>query len=107
YRQLIESAHGLIFYSAAEQRLARRIYRIGRRPQLLLGGGIETEVVGDAARFRAKFGLEGPFLLYAGRRDPTKNTPLLIEFFRRYNSQGGQLRLVTIGGPGAPLPADL
>lgn len=107
YRQLIESAHGLLFYSAAEQRLANRVCRIAGRPQLVLGGGIETAAAGDAARFRAKFGLEQPFLLYAGRRDVTKNTPLLYEHFRAYRAQGGRLRLVLIGGPGGPPPADL
>ena len=107
YRQQIEAARGLIFYSAAEQRLARRICRIDRIPQIVLGGGIEVDGVGDPARFRAQFGVDGPFLLYAGRRDPTKNTPLLIDYFRRYRAEGGTLRLVCIGGPGAPLPTDL
>lgn len=107
YRQQIEAAHGLIFYSAAEQRLARRLYQIGRTPQLLLGGGIEVGRGGDPAHFRARFGVDGPFLLYAGRRDPTKNTPLLIDYFRRYRAEGGALRLVCIGGPGPALPADL
>jgi glycosyltransferase involved in cell wall biosynthesis len=107
YRQLIESAHGLLFYSAAEQRLANRVCRIAGRHQIVLGGGIETQAGGDAARFRRKFGLERPFLLYAGRRDVTKNTPLLYDYFRAYRAQGGQLRLALIGGPGEPPPADL
>lgn len=107
YRQLIESAHGLLFYSAAERRLANRVCRIAGRHQLVLGGGVETEGAGDAARFRARFGLERPFLLYAGRRHETKNTPLLYEHFRAYRRQGGRLALVTIGGPGQPPPADL
>ncbi|NJN15690.1 MAG: glycosyltransferase family 4 protein [Oscillochloris sp.] len=107
YRQLIEQSHGLMFYSPAERRLANRLYRVENRPQLWLGGGIETAAVGDATRFRAKFNFSEPFLLYAGRRDATKNTPLLIDYFRQYRAEGGTLRLVTIGGPGPALPVDL
>jgi len=107
YRQLIEQAHGLLFYSAAERRLANRVCRLQNKPQLVLGGGIETAASGDAARFRQRFGLDGPFLLYAGRRDVTKNTPLLYEAFRRYRQAGGAMRLVLIGGPGDPPPAAL
>jgi glycosyltransferase involved in cell wall biosynthesis len=107
YRQLFEAARGLIFYSAAEQRLARRRYQIDQIPQLVLGGGVETALTGDADRFRAHHAVAGPFLLYAGRRDAGKNTPLLFDYFRRYRADGGTLQLVCIGGPGEPLPADL
>ncbi|NJL06468.1 MAG: glycosyltransferase family 4 protein [Chloroflexaceae bacterium] len=108
YRELIEHAYALMYYAPAEARLARRRFSIPHQRTLVLGGGIDTHLHGNAARFRAAWQLgEQPFLLYAGRRDAGKNTPLLLEYFRRYRQEGGQLRLVAIGGPGAPLPADL
>jgi glycosyltransferase involved in cell wall biosynthesis len=107
YRQMIESAYGLMFYSRAEQRLAQHLCTLNHHRSIVLGGGIETDTTGDAARFRQTYGIEEPFILYAGRRDATKNTHTLINFFRQYHAAGGLLRLVCIGGPGPPLPADL
>lgn len=107
YRQMLEAAYALLFYSPAEQRLAHRRYQIRHTRSLMLGGGIETNILGDASHFREAYDMHEPFLLYAGRRDATKNTPLLFDYFRRYREEGGPLRLVCIGGPGDPLPADL
>ncbi|NJO04903.1 MAG: glycosyltransferase family 4 protein [Chloroflexaceae bacterium] len=99
YRQLIEGAYALMFYSPAEQRLAHSLYDITHPRTLLLGGGVETEITGEAARFRATYGISTPFILYAGRRDAPKNTPLLFEYFRRYRAAGGPMALVCIRWP--------
>lgn len=107
YRQLIETAHGLIFNSPAEQRLARRLCSLHSERLLLLGEGVDMDIAGDAVAFREKYRIEGSFVLYAGRRDATKNTPLLLDYFQRYREGGGDLQLVCIGGPGEPLPAAL
>lgn len=106
YAQQISHACGLLFYSAAEQQLANKLYPLRPEAQCVLGGGIDTNVTGDAARFRAQFGIDGPFLLYAGRRDAGKNTPLLLEYILQYRMAGGLLPLVCIGA-GDPIPADL
>ena len=107
YRRSLESAYALMFYSPAEQRLAHRLLHIDGRRTLLLGAGVETDMAGDAQRFRERFGIREPFIVYVGRRDPTKNTPLLIDYFRRYRAEGGMMQLVCVGGPGTPLPSDL
>jgi glycosyltransferase involved in cell wall biosynthesis len=106
YAQQIETSRGLLFYSAVEQQLANRLYTVRPEAQCVLGGGIDTTATGDAARFRAEFGITGPFLLYAGRRDPGKNTPLLLEYVAQYRAAGGVLPLVCIGA-GEPIPAAL
>jgi glycosyltransferase involved in cell wall biosynthesis len=106
YAQQIAHAGGLLFYSAAEQQLANKLYKLDLAAQCVLGGGIDTNAVGDADRFRAQFGITGPFLLYAGRRDAGKNTPLLLEYILQYRAAGGPMPLVCIGA-GDPIPADL
>jgi glycosyltransferase involved in cell wall biosynthesis len=103
YRQLIESAHGLLFNAPAEERLARRLYRIGHRRSEVLNVGVDLHHTGDAAHFQRSYGIDEPFVLYTGRRDPHKNTPLLFEYFARYRAAGGRLRLVCVGS-GMPLP---
>jgi glycosyltransferase involved in cell wall biosynthesis len=107
YQLALDAAYGLIFHAPAEERFAHELGVVGRKPTVCLGVGVETGYSGDAARFRERFGITAPFVLYAGRRDGTKNTPLLFEGFRRYRQQGGVLHLVCIGGPGDALPADL
>lgn len=106
YRQLIEGAWGLLFNAPAEERLAHRLYRIEHDRTQVLHVGVDLDHTGDAQRFQRTCGIEEPFMLYAGRRDPHKNTPLLFEYFRRYRAQGGTLRLVCVGS-GMPIPADL
>lgn len=107
YKQAIEGAHALLFLSPAEKALAERMFDLEHSRTLAWGTGVETTMQGDAQRFRARYGVDGPFVLYAGRRDPTKNTPLLLDYFSRYHAAGGELRLVCIGGPGEPLPPEL
>lgn len=107
YRQSIEAAHALIFNSPAEQQLAQRRFHLAGRHTIALGAGVDTHITGDAQRFRTRHAINDPFILYVGRRDATKNTPLLLDYFARYRADGGTLRLVCVGGPGEPLPTTL
>ena len=89
--------------------------RAGRQPDLpatpgealVLGEGVDADWRGDPARFRRKYGVTGPFLLYAGRKDAGKNVPLLIQYFLRYQQEGRGpegLKLLLIGNLKAPIP---
>jgi glycosyltransferase involved in cell wall biosynthesis len=75
----------------------------------LVGEGVEPPPAGDAERFRRKYRVETPFLLYAGRKAREKNTPLLVEYFARYRltHPDRPLTLVLIGGGGVRIPERL
>lgn len=106
-RRAIETARAVCFHVPAEMRLGERLYDLGRTEPLIVGEGIDTGWQGDGARFRAKYGVEGPFALYAGRKDAGKNTPLLVQYFLRYLAErggAGGLRLYLIGNLPAPIP---
>jgi glycosyltransferase involved in cell wall biosynthesis len=61
----------------------------------------------DAARFRARHGLDGPFLLYVGRVDENKGCRQLFDFFCRYRAETrSPLRIVLIGKAVIPIPND-
>jgi glycosyltransferase involved in cell wall biosynthesis len=61
----------------------------------------------DAAAFRARHGIEGPFGLYVGRIDENKGCRQLFDFFGRYRQEtGSSLRLVLIGKAVLPIPRD-
>jgi glycosyltransferase involved in cell wall biosynthesis len=105
FRPVFEAVKGMLFLSAPEQQLAARLFDLERQDTQVIGAGVDAQP-GNAAAFRAKFGLGGPFVLYAGRRDPGKNVELLVDYFRRYRqARPGTARLVFIG-PGA-MPVSL
>jgi glycosyltransferase involved in cell wall biosynthesis len=95
---MFESARGVIFLSKSEMELARQLYNLDHSRVGLVGDGLDLNVQGDAERFRRRTGIRDPFVLYVGRRDPTKNVPLLVESFRRYKAaRETALKLVLIG----------
>jgi glycosyltransferase involved in cell wall biosynthesis len=85
--------------------LANRLYRLDGKPRHVVGIGLDTSIEGDARRFRSTYGIDGPFILYAGRQDKGKNTPLLVRYFHRFlQSYKGDLKLVLMGSGGVPIP---
>ncbi len=57
-----------------------------------------TDFTYDAERFRQKYGLNEPFILYVGRRDAGKNVPLLLDYWKQYaESKETKTKLVLIG----------
>ena len=102
-RLTLEACHGLMFITEPEKRLA--LDKLGIRPARaqVIGLGVD-EFTGQAERFRQKFSLDAPFMLYAGRFDSTKNLLELFNFFSDYQQQrASDLKLVLLGsGPLLP-----
>jgi glycosyltransferase involved in cell wall biosynthesis len=70
---------------------------------VLMGEGVDTEYESDGDRFRHKYGIHGPFLLYAGRKDRGKNLTLLVQYFQRFRrASRSPIELVLIGGGESP-----
>lgn len=82
----------------------------GRFPAAHLRGPIAAIAVErpaeiDPGRFRAAHGLDGGFLLYVGRIDPSKGCAEMFEYFTRHVRETGDNRtLVTLGKAVMPLP---
>jgi len=103
--RMLTSARGLIFNSPGERRLASRLLDTSD-PGPVVGMGLHPRD-GDACAFRNRYPVRGDFLLYAGRREAGKNTPLLIEYFRRFAaSRPGAASLVLIGAGDVRVPPD-
>jgi len=98
------------FLTEEEQELVARRARV-RRPAAVIGLGVDLAAAGDGAAFRARHDLgDDPYLLYVGRLDPGKGSDELFGHFRAFaerhhGGRHGQLRLVVVGEPVAPLPA--
>jgi glycosyltransferase involved in cell wall biosynthesis len=92
------------YLSGPEQDLAREL---GLAPAEgdLTGAGVPVPDGYDAEGFRARHGIERPFLLYAGRREEGKGWPVLVDAFAAAVARGADLDLVTMGVGEVDAPA--
>jgi glycosyltransferase involved in cell wall biosynthesis len=103
FRDMFERVAGVVLHTVPEKRLAQSLYNLDDAKVHLVGEGVDTDWSADAERFRAKYNLTMPFLLYAGRKDSGKNVDLLIKYFRRYRQICDRdLALVLLGGGELP-----
>jgi glycosyltransferase involved in cell wall biosynthesis len=74
-------------------------------PGVVVGIGSDVPQHPQAARFRQKFGISGPFAIYVGRIDKNKGCDELFEFFRGYLGEASnRLSLVLLGKSLLPIP---
>jgi glycosyltransferase involved in cell wall biosynthesis len=107
-RWLFRQARRALANSPAERDLALRLYDLPPEQVVVAGEGIDLAPVGDSAAFRARRGLDGPLLMYAGRADLSKNVPLLLSYAREYWARrGGALRLIRTGRDPMDVPPAL
>jgi glycosyltransferase involved in cell wall biosynthesis len=98
---------GFIFNSPPEAALAEKLYGIGDRPAGVVGLGFDPPPPNDPSAFRRRHGLEGPLLVYLGRKEAGKNVPLLIEYALRYRAlRRSDLTLVLAGDGPVTAPPD-
>ena len=70
---------------------------------------MDTEFQYDGERFRNEFNIDYPYILYAGRKDESKNIYTLIKYFAEYkkrNPERSNLKLVMIGGGEVTIPEE-
>jgi glycosyltransferase involved in cell wall biosynthesis len=106
FDEMFRLPDGFAFITPEEAAFVVNRYGV-RRPNRVVGIGFEPSS-GDAARFRARFGLgQEPYLLCVGRTEPGKGSVQLFEFFRTYKSRRpGSMKLVFLGEEVYPLPRD-
>ena len=96
----------LMYNSHEERALIQTVSQNHQVPGVVVGVGSEVPDAADAARFRARTGIKGRFVLYVGRIDENKGCPELFDYFSRYVAKvSRRLRLVLIGTPVMPIPS--
>jgi len=106
YRAVFTSVRGLLFNTDPEMELAHSLYGFDRQRAAAIGEGIDMDWQADAKRFRVKYGLYDPFLLFVGRRDEGKQALTLISYFAEYKSRHpSNLRLALAGKNPLHIPA--
>ena len=109
FKHVFERVAGMVYNAAPEQKLANQVFRLDKVSQVVMGLGMDTDLTYDSERFRKKYRINDPFILYAGRKDAGKNVDLLIryfEYFRKVHPES-DLKLVLIGGGTVTVPDSL
>lgn len=105
-RQMFLQVRGCLFNSPPEKDLARRLYALPEDRCAVVGMGLDP-LPRDPGRFSARHHIRQPYLIYSGRREPLKGTPLLVEYLRVFRQrQGIDLALVLTGSGEIPLSED-
>lgn len=106
FRQTYINIKAMLFNSRPERELANKLYDLQDVTQAVIGLGMDTGIKGEASAFRAKFGIDKPFVLYAGRKDEGKNVDTLVKYFSEYRKRHPEAdtELVLIGGGNMKLP---
>ena len=106
FRELFSLPRHMLFLTATEEDLVRRLFANQHIPGTVVGTGIEgPKREPDPQRFREQYQIAGDFLLYMGRIEIWKGCPELLDFFRRYKCSHPQgPSLVLLGRADIPVP---
>jgi glycosyltransferase involved in cell wall biosynthesis len=99
-KDLFRDAAGFLFNSEPERDLARRLFGVPESKSAVVGMGLDP-FEADPRAFPRRRGLDAPYVLYSGRREPLKNTPLLCDYLHAFRERTGRdVKLVFTGsGP--------
>ena len=102
---LFGAVRGFLFNTAPERDLARRLYGVPEAKCAVVGLGLD-DFAADPRAFAARRGLTAPYVVYSGRREPLKGTPLLCSYLDTFRQRTGRdVKAVFTGsGPIDPPP---
>ncbi|NQU40293.1 MAG: glycosyltransferase family 4 protein [Lentisphaerae bacterium] len=109
FKEMFHNVKGCMFNTEPERRLAVRLYGEPDQAQVIsvVGMGLDDRIV-DASAFAARHGIDAPYLLYSGRREPLKGTPILIDYLEAFRARNDiDLKLVMTGSGDIPIPPEL
>ena len=105
FREVYSKVRGMVFNADPERKLAERLYGVKGDSFVTFGIGMDTDWSFDAKRFRRKYKIDSPFMLYAGRKEAGKKVDMLVQYFAEYKKKhDDDLKLVMIGGGQIDIP---
>ncbi len=108
FKEQFSKVRGMIFLSEAEAEFARRTYDLSDVETAVLGTGVQSGIIGNAERFRKKYKINKPYMIYAGRKDSGKNVDTLLKYFCQYKQMTkSPMKLVMIGGGEIQIPGEI
>lgn len=102
---VFRGVRALMYNSPEERAMIQAAAGNASVPSVVVGIGSDVPSSPQAARFRQKYNIRGPFAVYVGRVDENKGCKELFTFFESYvREPAGRLSLVMIGNSLLPIP---
>jgi glycosyltransferase involved in cell wall biosynthesis len=102
--RMFREVRGFIFNTVPERELAARLFGAAitapGRPIPVVGYAL-PDFPSDSAACARRLGLSAPYILYCGRREGLKGTPLLIDYWTTYRRLTGRDVKLVLTGSGA------
>ncbi|MBN1557197.1 MAG: glycosyltransferase [Lentisphaerae bacterium] len=104
-REMFARVRGCLFNSDPERGLACRLQaRPAAARDAVVGLGLD-DFASDPRAFASRRGLAAPYIVYAGRREPLKGTPLLVDYLAAFRTRTRRdVKLVLTGSGPVDLP---
>ena len=107
FAEMFRGVAGCLFNAEPERDFARALYGLPEGYGRVVGMGLDP-FEADGPGFIARHGLEAPYLVYAGRREAMKGTPLLTDYLCAFRRRTGRdIRLVMTGSGPVEAPPEL
>jgi glycosyltransferase involved in cell wall biosynthesis len=104
-RRAIEACDAIWYHTDEERQLLEGVHPVAAsKPQAVGTVGLDPSQPGDAARFRARFGIENPFVFFAGRTASGKGQVELLQAYSALQRQRTDISLVVAGETAASRP---
>jgi glycosyltransferase involved in cell wall biosynthesis len=107
FHALFRKPRGILYLTPEERTLVHAVSGNASVPSAIIGSGVNVPAGHAGIDTRARFGIEGPYLLYAGRIDRNKGADRLFTYYGRLRAEWPEAPpLVLIGTAALPIPAD-
>jgi len=87
FHALLRQPRGILYLTPEERSLVHTASGNGAVPSAVIGSGVNVSPGHAAIDVRARFGIGGPFLLYAGRIDRNKGADRLFTYYERLRAE--------------------
>jgi glycosyltransferase involved in cell wall biosynthesis len=98
FKNIFHAPKAIIYLTDEEKAFVEKTFKNGNKNNIVLGAGVDVPDNIDGQRFRKKYGISEPFIIYVGRIDESKGCHELFDYFIRYKKENNNnLKLVLLG----------
>jgi glycosyltransferase involved in cell wall biosynthesis len=102
FTELLHMPRGIVYLTEEEQELVEETTGNQALPSVVIGSGLELPATdGNIPDFRARHGIDRPFILYLGRIDKNKGCVTLFAYFQKLVEEAGLDVDLVLAGPRA------